>query len=317
MDATVVGSIHLDWILRVPALPAPGDTVLASSRTTSPGGKGANQAVALRRLGAAVEMVGVVGADDAGRELLANLDALGVGRGHVRTAADEPSGIAVVALDATGDNGILVAPGASGTLSPADVAAAGAAIARADVVLLQQEVPEETVAAAVAAARAAGVPVVLNAAPARPLPDALLAALDVLVVNEGEALALAGERGPSGPAGAAATGGRGPSAAAGAAAAALLARGARAVVVTLGGDGGFVLDRDGPTEIAAHAVDVVDTTGAGDTFAAAVAAGVGAGQDVRASARLAAAAAALAVQRPGAQSAPTLAEARAFLAARA
>lgn len=299
MNATVVGSIHLDWILQVPALPAPGDTVLASARTTSPGGKGANQAVTLRRLGAAVEMVGVVGADDAGRELLENFDALGVGRAHVRVAEGEPSGIAVVAVDATGDNGILVAPGASGTLSPADVAAAQAAVAGADVVLLQLEVPLATVSAAVATARAAGVPVVLNAAPARPLPDALLATLDVLVVNEGEALALA-EEGSDVEA----------------AARALLARGPRAVVVTLGGDGAFVLDIDGLTPVPAHRVEAVDTTGAGDTFVAAVAAGLATGRDVRDSARLAAAAAALAVQRPGAQSAPTLAETQAFLAQR-
>lgn len=299
MHATVVGSIHLDWILRVPALPAPGDTVLASSRTTSPGGKGANQAVTLRRLGAEVEMVGVVGDDDAGAELLANFDAIGVGRAHVRQATGEPSGVAIVAVDATGDNGILVAPGASGTLAPADVAAAGAAVSGADVVLLQLEVPLETVAATVGAARAAGVPVVLNAAPAQPLPDALIGALDVLVVNEGEALALAGD-GASDPQAAAAT---------------LLARGARAVVVTLGGDGALVLDADGTTPIPAHAVDVVDTTGAGDTFVAAIAAGVSAGRDIRDSARLASAAAALKVQRAGAQSAPTLAEAQAFLSA--
>jgi ribokinase len=300
MHATVVGSIHLDWVLRVPALPAPGDTVLASSRTTSPGGKGANQAVTLRRLGAQVEMVGVVGDDDAGRELLANFDALGVGRGHVRVAAGEPSGIAVVAVDASGDNGILVAPGASGTLSPADVAGAAAAVDGAAVVLLQLEVPLETVSATVAAARAAGVPVVLNAAPARPLPDELVAALDVLVVNEGEALTLAGAD-------------AGPERSVAAAAEALLARGARAVVVTLGGDGALVLDASGRTVVPAHRVEVVDTTGAGDTFVAALAVGVGEGRDLRDSARLAAAAAALAVQRPGAQSAPTLAEAQTFL----
>ncbi|MBB4663117.1 ribokinase [Conexibacter arvalis] len=300
MRATVVGSIHLDWTLRVPALPRPGDTVLAGSRTTSPGGKGANQAVTLRRLGAEVEMVGAVGSDEAGAELLANFDAVGVGRAHVRVVDGEPSGIAIVAVDATGDNGILVAPGASGGLAPADVAAAEPALRGADVVLLQLEVPLETVSAAVDAARAAGVPVVLNAAPARPLPDALLAALDVLVVNEREALALAGEG----------------AADAESAAAALLARGAGAVVVTLGADGALVLDAAGRTAIPAHRVEVVDTTGAGDAFVAAIAAGVGAGRDVRDSALLASAAAALAVQRPGAQSAPTLAEAQAFLAAR-
>jgi len=304
MNATVVGSIHLDWILRVPALPAPGDTVLASSRTTSPGGKGANQAVTLRRLGAEVEMVGVVGDDDAGRELLANFDAVGVGRGHVRVAVGEPSGVAVVAVDAGGDNGILVAPGASGTLSPDDVARAAAAVDGADVVLLQLEVPLETISATVAAARAAGVPVVLNAAPARPLPDELIAALDVLVVNEGEALALAGVD-------------TGPERSVSAAAEALLARGADAVVVTLGGAGAFVLDRSGRTDVPAHRVDVVDTTGAGDTFVAALAASVGERRGLRDGARLAAAAAALAVQRPGAQSAPTLAQAQAFLSAAA
>lgn len=301
MRAIVIGSIHLDWILRVPALPALGDTVLSTSRTTAPGGKGANQAVALRRLGPEVEMVGVVGADSEGDELLANFATAGVGTAHVRRAPDAPSGVAIVAVDATGDNGILVAPGASGTLSREDVARAAPAFEGAAVVLLQLEVPLETVAAAVAAARSGGVPVVLNAAPAQPLPDALLAALDVLVVNEHEALALAPGAGGD----------------AAAAARTLLARGARSVVVTLGGRGALVADADGVEQIPAHAVDVVDTTGAGDTFVAAIAAGAGEGRDVRESARLASAAAALAVQREGAQNAPTLAEAQAFLAARA
>lgn len=301
MRAVVAGSIHLDWILRVPALPAPGDTVLSTSRTTSPGGKGANQAVALRRLGPEVEMVGVVGADAEGDQLLENFAATGVGTAHVRRSAEQPSGIAVVAVDASGDNGILVAPGASGTLSREDVAAAERAIAGAGVLLVQLEVPLETVAAAVALARAGGVPVVLNAAPAQPLPDALLTALDVLVVNEHEALALAGASDGASPADAARS---------------LLARGARAVVVTLGGDGALVADASGVDALPAHAVEVVDTTGAGDTFVAAIAAGVGQGRDVRESARLASAAAALAVQREGAQNAPTLAEAQAFLAER-
>lgn len=297
MRALVVGSIHLDWILRVPALPAPGDTVLSTSRTTASGGKGANQAVALRRLGVAVQLVGAVGDDAEGGRLLEALAAAGVGTAHVRVCEGQPSGVAIVAVDADGDNGIIVAAGASGMLAPADVAGAERALEGAAVVLLQLEVPLETVAAAVAAARSCGVPVVLNAAPARPLPDGLLSALDVLVVNESEGVELAGAVGD--PEAVART---------------LLARGPGAVVVTLGGRGALVADRHGVTTIPAHAVEeVVDTTGAGDTFVAAIAAGVGAGHDVRESARLAAAAAALAVQLPGAQSAPTLAEAQALL----
>lgn len=294
MRAVVVGSLNMDLVLSVPALPSRGQTLLSRSRDRLPGGKGANQAVALSRLGAGVAMVGAVGHDPDGAELLAALEAAGVSTRHVSRRPLDPTGLAVVCVAPDGDNAIVVASGANATVGPGEVAAAAPALAGAGLLLLQLEIPPETVLAAARAGREAGALVVLNAAPARELPAGLLAEVDVLVVNAGEAAELAGDGDPRD------------------AATRLLGQGPATVVVTLGGEGCLVAKDRGMARLPADPVQVVDTTGAGDCFAAALGFGLAEGRDSRAAARFATAAAALAVTRPGAQATPTAAEVAAF-----
>jgi ribokinase len=294
LRAVVVGSLNMDLVLGVPALPSPGQTLLSRSRDRSPGGKGANQAVALGRLGARVAMVGAVGDDPDGADLVAALEAAGVSTGHVARRSGDQTGLAVVCVTPDGDNAIVVASGANATVGPGEVAAAAPALAGAGLLLLQLEIPPETVLAAARAGREAGVLVVLNAAPARELPAGLLGEVDVLVVNAGEAAELAGDGDPRD------------------AATRLLGQGPATVVVTLGGEGCLVAKDRGMARLPADPVQVVDTTGAGDCFAAALGFGLAEGRDSRAAARFATAAAALAVTRPGAQATPTAAEVAAF-----
>lgn len=273
----VVGSINLDVVVEVARHPAPGETVLGGDRLELPGGKGANQAVAAARLGAEVAFVGRVGDDDAGRRLRDGLAAEGVDVAHVRVDPDAPTGMALIAVDRAGENTIVVSSGANARVSAADVEAARDVLAAATVTLVQHEVPEEAVAAAIAAA---GGTVVLNPAPARPI----VAAVDVLVPNRGELEAIAGSRGDP----------------------VELARSldaARAVVVTLGGEGAAVVEGSRVERIPAPRVDVVDTTGAGDAFCGALAQALDSGSDLVEAARRAVGAAAESVTKPGAQGA--------------
>ena len=215
-EVAVVGSLNLDLVVRVARLPGPGETVSGDDVFRNPGGKGANQAVAAARLGRRVAMVGCVGDDDAGRDLLGSLEADAVDTSQVRVVNGVPSGTALITVSQDGENQIVVSPGANARLTPDDVAAAGAALAAAAVTLLQLEVPLTTVAAA---ARAATGTVVLNPAPVRALPQALLDEVEVLVPNRVELAQLAGGPLPETVEAAVALAGR-------------LA--ARAVVVTLG-----------------------------------------------------------------------------------
>ncbi|MEU8222503.1 ribokinase [Kribbella sp. NPDC048915] len=240
-DVVVVGSANVDLVLPVQRLPRPGETVLAGALTRGPGGKGANQAVASARAGARTAMVVALGDDDGGallRDALADVDL------SLATTSRTPTGTALITVDETGENSIVVAPGANGELTLS--AAARAAIGQAKIVLSQLEIPFQTVQAAAEAAPY----FVLNAAPAAELPDELLAAVDLLVVNETEAEAIAG-----------------------ADRSALLKK-VPAAVVTLGGAGAVILTRDQAGEIAVPGVrvDVVDTTAAGDTFCGVLAA---------------------------------------------
>ncbi len=263
----VVGSVNLDLVVEVERHPAAGETVLGGDAAELHGGKGANQAVAAARAGSEVQFVGRVGADDAGVLLREGLAAEGVGVEHLRTDDDAPSGRALIAVDARGENTIVVSPGANARVGPDDVAAAAALLRAAAVTLVQHEIPAAAVAAA---ARAAGGTVVCNPAPARPL----VAGIDVLVPNERELQALGGE-----PAG----------------------LGVAAVVVTLGAAGALVVARGRRERIPAPAVDVVDTTGAGDVFCGALAHALAGGAELVEAARAAVAAAALSVTRHGAR----------------
>lgn len=251
----VVGSANLDLVVTTPQLPRPGETVLGKDFRTVPGGKGANQAVAAARAGAECAFVGAVGTDGFGRQLRDNLVAAGVDVRGLR-AVPGPSGVALIAVDRAAENFIVVAPGANTGLTDLD-AADEAAIGAADVLLLQLEVPLPTVLAAADRARAQRTTVVLNAAPATPLPAQLLDLVDVLVVNEHEAAVVAGVTADD-PA---------------VLLDALLALVPR-VVLTLGARGAAYADRSGlRREIPAPTIEAVDTTAAGDAFTGALAVG--------------------------------------------
>jgi ribokinase len=290
----VVGSANVDVVLGVRAIPRPGETTLATSSERHPGGKGANQAVAAARDGARTTFVAAVGEDHGAGIVLDALTGSGVDVSVLRRVLGA-TGTAYIAVDTAGENTIIVDPAANATLSELTEAEL-AAVRDADVVLAQLEIPVETVVAAFGAARRAGALTVLNAAPARELPDELWPLLDVLVVNEEEALALAGGTGQDD------------------AVAALLLR-VPEVVVTLGGKGALLAERDAePVAVPAHSVRVVDTTGAGDTFCGVFGAARARGGAPADAVRRAVAAAAIAVQRPGAVPAiPTCAETEALL----
>lgn len=282
----VVGSVNSDLVVRVAALPRPGETVAGERFAIVGGGKGANAAVAAARLGAAVALVACLGDDDFGAARLAELAREGLDLGGVRRAGDEPSGVALIAVDAAGENSIAIAPGANALLGPADVATL--TLGPGDLLLTQLEVPLATVEAALRRARAAGATALLNAAPFRPEAVALLPLTDVLIVNELEAAGLLDLP-------------RITPAAALDAVAALLDRGPGAVALTLGPHGAYAGRGDERRHLPAPAVAVVDTTAAGDAFTGALAAALAAGRDFFAATELAVRAGSLAVTKAGAQ----------------
>jgi ribokinase len=298
----VVGSSNTDMTVRVPRIPAPGETVLGSHFQITAGGKGANQAVAAARAGAQVVFVTALGADALGDTALENVVREGIDAGLVRRVPDAPSGVALIVVhDGSGENAIAVAPGANLALRPADVDPLAGVLEPGDVVLLQLEIPIETVEAAARIAVTRGARVILNPAPARVLPDSLLGAVSMLTPNEAEAEQLAGAamKGTAGLSGAAA---------------ALHARGARDVLITLGARGVFASTGDGSALVAGFAVTAVDTTAAGDVFNGALAAALVGGRSTGDAIRFGCAAAAISVTRPGAQvSAPRRDEIETFL----
>lgn len=295
--AVVVGSYAVGLTIRTDVFPIPGETRLGSGFEEGPGGKGSNQAIGLARLGAGVSFVGCVGDDRFGREALELLAREGVDTGSVRVVDRVPTGVGFIVLDADGNNLIVLDPGANGRLDGALVREALAgSIGAGDLVLTQLEISEAAAAAALGAGRAAGATTVLNPAPARVLDAATLAAVDVLSPNETELRILSGLD---------------PDASADDAVLAegLLARGVGAVVVTRGSAGALVVTRDGSRSIAAPRVEVVDSTGAGDAFNAALAARLLTGDSIADAAAWAVAAGALACTRSGVvPSLPTRAE---------
>jgi len=288
----VVGSLNMDLVIRTPHLPAPGETVSGGPFATHPGGKGANQAVAAARLGAAVAMVGRVGGDAFGARLRTELQEAGIDTRQVVTLPDVASGVALIAVETSGQNSIIIAPGANGALTPADVEVAGPIIAAARVLLLQLETPLPAVQRAAELAHAAGTLVLLNPAPAQPLPAELPAQVDYLIPNEQEAALLLGE------AIAIAT-----DADAAAAAQRLCTQtGVGGVVITLGAQGAVLAQaQTEPEFVPAHSVAVADTTAAGDAFVGAFAVALAEGRTPAEALRWGNAAGALAVTAVGAQ----------------
>jgi ribokinase len=286
VTVTVLGSLNEDLSLPVARLPGRGETVVGGDVERAPGGKGANQAAAAARLGAAVAMVGRVGDDDAGRRQIAALARLGVDVSGIGIVAGVPTGTATIPVEeGTGENLIVVAPGANGRVGPDD--AASDAVRDAAVLLLQLEVPPAAVEAAASAARGT---VVLTPAPARPLPRQLLDRVDVLVPNEHELVALAG----------AAVRPRTPAELAG------LVRGVTgaAAVVTLGERGALLVPAEGPAVLQAPPpVTPVDTTGAGDCLCGALAQALAEGAPLTDAVPWAVTAAALSTTGPGARGA--------------
>jgi ribokinase len=286
-DLVVVGSANADLVIGVERRPAAGETVLGSDLAVHPGGKGANQAVAAARLGARTALVARVGEDPHGRLLLDSLSSSGVDTSAV-AAGGAPTGVALITVDPSGDNSIVVSPGANWRLSPEDArAAAGQVLRSAPVVSAQLETPLETVTEVVRLL-APGTRFVLNPSPPRELPAELLAACDPLIVNEHEARVIAGD-GPLGDR---------PEEWA----LALLALGPRSVVVTLGAEGAVTAEAGGEvTRVPSVRVDAVDTTGAGDAFTAALAWRQGLAESLPVAAGYAARVGAAAVTREGAQ----------------
>lgn len=297
---TVVGSINMDLVFRTPRMPAVGETIGGHGFRQIPGGKGANQAVAAARQGASVNFVGMVGADAFGELALGCMMAERINIRHVEREGTVPSGVAGIFVDDSGANSIVFAPGANEMLTLERLEAAAEAIVAADYLMCQLESPLETVAHAMAMARRHDVKVIFNPAPARPLDDALLRLVDVLVVNETEAWQLSGIE-VNDEAGAAR------------AARALRERGAKVVLLTMGEHGVMVAD-GAERRIPAVKVAAVDTTAAGDTFVGACAVALARGLSLDEAVDEAQHAAALAVTRFGAQtSIPTREEVQRFM----
>ncbi|MFJ9030315.1 ribokinase [Streptomyces sp. NPDC102274] len=298
-DLLVVGSANADLVIGVERRPGAGETVLGSDLSVHPGGKGANQAVAAARLGARTALLARVGDDAHGRLLLDSQRSAGVDTAGVLSGG-APTGVALITVDPSGDNSIVVSPGANARLSPADIRDAAGLLRASRVVSAQLEIPLETVEEVVAG-MAPGSRFVLNPSPPVPLPVGILAACDPLIVNEHEARVVLG-----------ASVGDDPEEWA----RALLALGPRSVVITLGARGALVADDRTAELVPSVRVRAVDTTGAGDAFTAALAWRLGAGESLAVAAAYAARVGAAAVTREGAQvSFPTAAEVAALAGA--
>ena len=299
----VLGGINMDLVTVSRRSPEAGETVVGDKFLTYPGGKGANQAVAAARMGAAVSMVGRVGGDSFGRELLGHLRRARVDVDGIQVDPSTSSGIAVINIDASAQNRIVQVLGANATCGPAEVSRVAAALEHASILMLQLEVPLDVSLAAARIAASMGRTVVLDPGPARPLPAEMYAYCSYITPNETEAQALV--EFPVVDVTSAAR-----------AAAELLERGAGCAIVKIGALGAYYANGSTSRHIPAHLVDAVDTVAAGDAFNGALAAALAEGMSLEASMELAMAAGALAVTRHGAQdSMPHRTEVEAFLAA--
>jgi len=284
---TVIGSLNMDMVINTPRVPATGETILGNGFTTVPGGKGANQAVAIARLGGTVSMAGCVGGDAFGEALVHNLSVNGVDITNIEKVSGCSTGVAVIAV-CRGDNSIMVAPGANNEMLASKVGHLEQLISNSAMIVLQLEIPLEAAKRAMELAIKHGVKVLLNPAPAVPLNSGILELTDIITPNESECAILAGMPVRSIDD-------------AKKAAARLHDMGAKAVIVTLGENGALLCDVDGFFHVPVRTVHAVDTTAAGDSFTGALAWAVTEGMPLRESMRLASLAASVAVTRRGAQ----------------
>jgi ribokinase len=285
----VVGSSNTDMVVKSAHLPLPGETVLGGQFFTFAGGKGANQAVAAAKLGGDVTFLAKVGNDALGKAAVEGFKKEGINVSHIITDPDFHSGVALIMVEDSGENCISVASGANGKFTPLDIENAFELVEKASFVLVQLEIPLETVTALLDKAFAHGVPVILNPAPARPLSDKLISKLFIITPNETEAELLTGVKVTD-------------EASAAKAAKILRGKGAKLAIITLGAKGAFLLSDQEEILIPSLAVNAVDTTAAGDTFNGALTVALAEGMEIKAAIRFANQAAAISVTRMGAQS---------------
>lgn len=284
----VVGSCNTDMTIKSSRLPEPGETVLGGLFCMQQGGKGANQAVAVARLGGKAVFVGKVGNDAFGAASVASYERDGIDTTHVTAVRDKASGVALIMVDGGAENCISVAPGANASLMPEDILAARSEFERASIVLVQMEIPMTTIAQAVALGYDSNARVILNPAPAQPVPDAVLSRLYMITPNRTEAEMLTGVKVVD-------------TVSARCAAEILIGKGVGIAVITLGDSGVFIKDATSEYCIPAERVEAVDTTAAGDTFNGALCVALSEGRSVLDAVRFANRAAAIAVTRMGAQ----------------
>lgn len=283
----VVGSANLDIYTWTHHLPETGETVIGERYWMGMGGKGANQAVGVRKLGAEVTMVSRVGKDAFGESLLNAFRTHGVDCAHVRVDDQTGSGIAMVFVDRKANNVIAVVPGANMRISPEDVAGAADAIRAADVLMMQLEIPLDAIERALTIAHEGGTLCILNPAPAKPLPAGIMNRVHILTPNQNEAKVLSGV--DAGSLDGAAAAGR-----------AILDMGVQTVIITMGADGALIVKPDATTHIRGYVVDAIDTSGAGDAFMAGFAVALGESQPLTSAVRFANMVGALSTTKPGA-----------------
>lgn len=290
MSIIVLGSINMDLVVHTPRLPKPGETLTGTSFHTTPGGKGANQAVACARLGAATQMIGRVGDDFFGSALKNNLMAYGVDITGIVSETSTPSGVALIEVDDAGENNIIVIPGANGTVGWQDLSHLEKILPKAKILLLQLEIPFETVQEAAQMASAQGVTVILDPAPARSLPDIIFSNVDILTPNTSEASILAGF-----PVDTTVDAKR--------AARSFLEKGLKYAVIKMGSLGAYVATQAWEKHFNAIPVEVMDTVAAGDAFNGALAVALSEGLPIEEAMVWGIAGGAIAVTQRGAQEA--------------
>ncbi len=297
VTVVVFGSINMDLVVRTPQLPAPGQTLAGHTFFTAPGGKGANQAVACARLGVSTRMVGRVGSDMFGETLRQSLKGYGADTSGVITVDDTPTGVALITVDDSAENTIIIIAGANGTIDDSDLTRLEDCLVGAQALMLQFEIPLDMVMKATRLAHERGITVILDPAPSHPLPSEFYALIDLITPNETEAEALVGFK-------------IGDETSAARAAQVLRERGARKAIIKMGRRGVYADDRFVP----AFQVDAVDSVAAGDAFNGGLAAALSEGLSLDEAIQWGLAAGAISVTRPGAQpSMPSLAEVKAFL----